>query len=156
MNFFENEYFYFFLLFITIVFPFLASFEYRIRYFQKWKKLFTGTLFMMLIFIPWDIFFSYNDIWNFNDSFTIGIDIFKLPIEEWLFFICIPFSCVFIYESLAYFFPLKNSFPYIEKITIFFSIFLLIFGCVFYDQLYTNVCFSFASFGLVILSFQDK
>ena len=111
MEFFQNEYFYFFLLFITIFFPFLASFESRIRYFQKWKKLFTGIFLMMLIFIPWDIYFSYNNIWHFSDDFTIGLDVFKLPIEEWLFFICISvgsvlvlfLSCWFRFVVCAYF-----------------------------------------------------
>jgi len=156
MDFFQNHYFYFFLLFITIIFPLLASFESRIRYFQKWKKLFTAIFLMMLIFIPWDIYFSYNNIWHFSDDFTIGLDVFKLPIEEWLFFICIPFSCVFIYESLDYFSPLKKPFPYIGKITISLSVLLLIFAWIFYDQLYTNVCFSLSSFGLVVLSFQNE
>ena len=63
---------------------------------------------MMLFFIPWDIYFTYHHIWHFNDEMTLGVDFLLLPLEEWLFFIIIPFCCVFIHEVLCYFFPLQR------------------------------------------------
>ena len=58
---------------------------------------------MMLIFIPWDIWFTDWSVWQFNSDYIFGVKIFQLPIEEWMFFIIVPFSCVFIHEVLNYF-----------------------------------------------------
>ena len=58
---------------------------------------------MMLIFIPWDAYFSFEGIWWFNPKYTSGINLLYLPIEEWAFFIVIPFCCVFLYEVLNHY-----------------------------------------------------
>ena len=61
-----------------------------------------------LIFIIWDIYFTKIGVWGFNDSYYLGYSIFGLPIEEWLFFICIPYSCVFMHYALLELFPKLN------------------------------------------------
>ena len=58
---------------------------------------------MMLLFIPWDIWFTDIGVWWFRDDYITGWKIFLLPIEEWLFFIVVPYACIFIYEVLIYF-----------------------------------------------------
>ena len=54
----------------------------------------------MLIFIPWDIAFTYYGIWGYNEKYICGIYLLYLPIEEWLFFPVTLYACVFIYECL--------------------------------------------------------
>lgn len=58
----------------------------------------TGTFFLI-----WDVIFTYNGVWGFNEDYLLGIYLFKLPLEEWLFFLTVPFSSVFIYECVLYF-----------------------------------------------------
>lgn len=89
---------YFSILFFTILFPFIFSFEKSIQYFKNWKYVFYAFLIVGIPFIIWDSIFNANKIWEFNEDFVIGADIFGLPIEEVLFFICIPFSTLFFYE----------------------------------------------------------
>ena len=84
----------------TISFPLIRSFEHRINYFSKWKYVFIAEGIVMLLFIPWDIAFTNSGIWGFNPKYLSGVYLFNLPIEEWLFFVTVPFSCIFIYESL--------------------------------------------------------
>ena len=64
---------------------------------------------MMLVFLPMDALFTYWNIWHFNPNYLIGINVVNLPLEEILFFICIPFACVFSFESLRYFHADRNS-----------------------------------------------
>jgi lycopene cyclase domain-containing protein len=42
-------------------------------------------------------------VWGFNDRYILGIRFFGMPIEEYLFFITIPYACTFIYEGIQYF-----------------------------------------------------
>ena len=55
-------------------------------------------------FIAWDVWFTAKGVWWFNLDYTLGFTVMGLPIEECLFFIFIPFSCVFTYYSFDCFF----------------------------------------------------
>ena len=63
----------------------------------------------MLLFLPMDALFTYWNIWHFNPNYLLGVNLINLPLEEILFFICIPFACVFSFESLRHFRADKNS-----------------------------------------------
>lgn len=98
---------YFFLHLFTLSFPLARSFESRIRYASKWKYLFPAIAITATFFLMWDVIFTKNGVWGFNDYYLIGISLFGLPLEEWLFFLTVPFSSVFIYECVLYF--MKNE-----------------------------------------------
>jgi lycopene cyclase domain-containing protein len=53
-----------------------------------------------LIFIIWDEGFTRMGVWGFNEKYTTGIYLLHLPVEEVLFFICIPYACCFTYFAL--------------------------------------------------------
>ena len=100
---------------------------------------------MMAFFIPWDIFFTNNGVWGFNDTYISGFKLLNLPIEEWLFFICIPYACMFTHYSLRYFYP-KLAFG--ERAT---SITYITLQCIMiitlwynYDKWYTLINFGYA------------
>ncbi len=44
-------------------------------------------------------------VWSFNEKFVSKIRILTLPIEEILFFVTAPFSCIFVYECIMIFVP---------------------------------------------------
>ena len=98
-----SHYVYLLLILFTLSYPLYKSFENKIQYYKKWKFLFPGILFSAFFFIAWDVWFTHIGVWRFNSDFVMGFNIINLPIEEWLFFIVVPFSCVFIYEVLNYF-----------------------------------------------------
>lgn len=85
--------------------PFIFSFHPKLQFYKKWRSLFPAIAIMMAFFIPWDVAFTNNGFWGFNEVYITGYKILNLPIEEWLFFICIPYACIFTHYSLQHFFP---------------------------------------------------
>ena len=137
---------------LSLAYPLARSFERRIYYYKKWKFLLTSILLMMLLFIPWDIWFTHWSVWQFNNDYICGLKLFLLPIEEWLFFIIIPFACVFIHEVLNYFFNKELEPSAYVKISFLLALILAFSSVIWSDKLYTLVCFSLTSVSLFILS----
>ena len=139
------EYLYLWLNLGSFIIPFLFSFHPRLQFYKRWKGFFIGILVMMAIFIPWDVLFTNNGFWGFNDAYITGTRIFHLPIEEWLFFICIPYACIFTHYALHELFP---KFSFSEKFTSIFYVLLastlIILLWYYYDHWYTLINFTYA------------
>lgn len=151
MAFLETKYLYQYLLLLTISFPLAASFESKLAFYKKFQSILKGIVVMVLIFIPWDIFFSQQNVWWFNEDYTLGFTILHLPIEEWLFFFIIPYACVFIYESLNYYFkknPLNNLSPIIYLVL---GITLIVVGLLNNNRLYTFITFSLSGIASLMI-----
>ena len=129
----------------SISIPFLFSFHPRLKFYKYWKALSLSMILTMLVFIPWDIIFSQNGIWGFNDTYFLEHRLFSLPIEEWLFFICIPYACVFTHYALLTYFPnTKISSKSTRLISFSLSGILLITMVINYDKWYTLINFLYA------------
>lgn len=90
-------------------------------------------------FITWDVWFTAMGVWWFNLEYTTGLVIAGLPFEEWLFFICIPFSCVFTYFCIDKFFNLKWLDGF-NNISVFVSLIAIsVVGLLNADKMYTIV-----------------
>jgi lycopene cyclase domain-containing protein len=144
-----EPFFYLFLDLLTLSFPLARSFESRIRFVRFWPGIFLGTAIMMLLFVPWDVWFTSKEVWGFNDRFITGITIGNLPIEEWMFFIVVPFACGFIYEVLNYFLPKPVLAPIQNKITAAIIFLSFVLAVVYVDRLYTFTTFSLLSLFLI-------
>jgi len=139
--------------FFTVIIPLLFSFHPKIKFYKTWKAFFVASFTVAIIFIIWDAVFTQLGVWSFNARYITGIYFLQLPIEEILFFICIPFSCVFTYYCLDKFYNLAWN-PKTENLfCIFLSIALLITGLIFLDKLYTSVTFISTAFVCLILKF---
>jgi lycopene cyclase domain-containing protein len=137
----------------TLIVPLLFSFHPKIRFYSSWKSFFTGSMLVAIFFIGWDIAFTHAAVWRFNPRYVTGVYLVNLPIEEVLFFICIPFSCVFTYYSLEKFFDLSWT-PRAEKqFCVLFSGALLILGSIFTDKAYTAITLLSTALVIVFLTF---
>ncbi|MFI1770821.1 lycopene cyclase domain-containing protein [Thalassobellus citreus] len=126
--------------------PFLFSFHPKLKFYNYWKPLFLSIVISMLIFIPWDVIFTIKGIWGFNSTYFLDIKILNLPLEEWLFFICIPYACVFTHYSILHYFP-NLKLPRATSKTISYLLLLafLIISISHYDKWYTFVNFILAA-----------
>lgn len=136
--------------------PLVLSFDKKIRFFSKWKAVFSSIFVMMLIFIPMDSLFTAYGIWGFNERYTLGYNFLYLPFEEWLFFPATHFAILFVYECLNYY--LKNDlldkiYKYILLMIAFIGILLAV---IYPGQLYTSIKCGGAGLLILVLLFLLK
>jgi lycopene cyclase domain-containing protein len=96
---------YFWIILGTICFPFLLSFDKKIHFHTHWRTVFPAILVVGLFFLVWDNYFTDHEIWGFNPKYVQGIYLFRLPMEEILFFLVVPYACLFVYEVIKGYFP---------------------------------------------------
>ena len=128
---------YLFLNLISVLFPFLLSFDKKVAFYKSWKELFSGIFIVAIFFIVWDVLFTEAGVWHFNPDYILGIYFWGLPLEEILFFICVPYASVFIYECYHKYFTFKLS----QKMENWFcqggGFFLLFLSFLSFDKAYT-------------------
>ena len=129
------------LLLFTISFPLAFTWDKRTRFYKKWKHIFPALLIVAAFFTVWDFFFTAWGVWKFNPDYVFGIYSFNLPVEEWLFFVLIPYSCMFIHEALKYFYPVTWFDDKGKPISLPLIFGLLITAAFYYNHLYTSVTF---------------
>lgn len=123
--------------FFTIIICFIASFDRRIQFSRFFGKFFLSSTIVGVPFIVWDIWFTANGVWWFNLNYTLGFKIAGLPVEEWLFFYCIPFACVFTYYCIEKFYRLDWAGAFNNLIVFTSFIILGVVGFLYYEKIYT-------------------
>lgn len=91
---------YFLVLAATVLVPFLLSFHRDLALFRHPRALGWAIAVPLLLFGAWDIAATARGHWSFNPAYVVGVHIVNLPVEEWLFFVVLPFVSVFTWEAL--------------------------------------------------------
>lgn len=86
-----------------IAFPLVFSFERRLKFYLKFKPLLVAIVLVGCVFVGWDVLATHRGHWSFNPSYVTEIRLLGLPLEEILFFVTVPYSCLFIFESIRKF-----------------------------------------------------
>ena len=137
----------------TIVVPLLFSFHPRLKFYKTWNAFFPAVFITGIAFLIWDAYFTHLKVWGFNEKYITGLKAGNLPVEEILFFFCIPYACVFTYYCLGNFIKIKLS-QVAENLVTFSIILISLLVSIFYhDKIYTAFTFSFLALLLFIAKY---
>ncbi|MGH7456926.1 MAG: lycopene cyclase domain-containing protein [bacterium] len=92
---------------LIVIGPLVMSFEKQIRFVNKWRYAFPAIFIAAVPYIIWDVLVTGRHWW-FNEHYTLDFRLLKLPLEEWLFFVTVPFASLFVWETIAFHFFDKN------------------------------------------------
>lgn len=137
----------------TVIVCFIFSFHRKIRFNLYFSAFIKAAVLVGILFIIWDAWFTKVGVWWFNDDYLVGWRLLGLPVEEWLFFICIPFSCVFTFFCLDKFFNLQwaNRF---NLVIVIISVMVCLFVAIrYHDRLYPFVTAIVTACTLLYLQF---
>lgn len=138
-----------------ILFPFICSFHPRIKFHHQWRYFALPCLITASFFIAWDIIFTKMGIWSFNTRYVLGLSWFHLPLEEYLFFLCIPYACTFTYYCFNAFFQFERFHTSSQWLSYMLIVGLAAIALFHLGALYTSVTFLLLSLLLSILSFRN-
>ncbi len=147
----ESKYLYLSINLLSVAVPFLFSFYPKANFSKKWRYVLPAIAISGLFFIIWDIVFTRLGVWGFNPKYLTGIHVLWLPLEEVLFFFCIPYACIFTYFALNHLIEKDHLFPHQELITSVLIFLLLILGGYFMSNLYTGVTFMTTALFLALI-----
>lgn len=151
-----QQYTYLLVNFLTIIICFIFSFDKRIQFYRQFPAFVKAAIIVAIPFIIWDVWFTSHGVWWFDFNYTIGLSIAGLPLEEWLFFICIPFSCVFTYFCLTKFFDLSLANAFNNMIVFLALVVFTTVALLYYDRMYTFITVMVTGLSLIYLHFIAK
>ncbi|MFA5556367.1 MAG: lycopene cyclase domain-containing protein [Flavobacteriaceae bacterium] len=150
------QYTYAIVLFFTVIICFIASFDKRLQFHHQFGAFIKAAIIVGIPFIIWDIWFTAQGVWWFDTNYTIGLTIAGLPLEEWLFFVCIPFSCIFTFFCFEKFFKLDGLKSLNNSIVFVTVIVCAVIALLHYEKLYTLVTALATLLTLIYLHFIAK
>lgn len=127
---------------LSLAGPLLLSFDKKVAFYKLWPHLFIGILVGAAVFIPWDSWFTSIGVWSFNYQYLIGIQWLNLPLEEWLFFLVIPYCTVFIYECWRCYSTPRMGVRTADIVTSVLVLLSVLLSVRYYDRWYTVITFS--------------
>ncbi|MGY6561989.1 MAG: lycopene cyclase domain-containing protein [Luteibaculaceae bacterium] len=152
----DKQYLYILINLLVISVPLSRSFENKVAMYKKFGPIFKSIALMAGLFLAWDIWFTHLGVWGFNDLYNPNFKLFGLPPGEIMFFITVPYTCLFVYLVLNYF--IKKDFFRDSKriITIVLAVFTLLVALFNVDKAYTFSAFLLCSILLFLQYFVIK
>ena len=105
MSLLQSHYTYLILNLFTISGPLLLSFDKKVAFYKEWRFFILAMLPTSAAYILWDIIATHTGVWKFNEQYLLGSFIGNLPLEEYMFFLVVPYACLFIYACIKAYFP---------------------------------------------------
>jgi lycopene cyclase domain-containing protein len=149
-------YLYALLLLGSVLVPFALSFDKKLQFYKQWKYLLPAILAVAAVYIGIDVYMTKSGVWGFNPRYHSDIKLAGLPIEEWLFFILIPYASIFLHDAFVLYFPivkLNNKFSNVLSISL--ILFFVVLTILHFEKAYTSYI-SITTVAVLLFSFFDK
>ena len=118
---------------------------------KYWRLFTTSTIIIAIVFLIWDYFFTKAGIWGFNYFYCLNFKVLEMPLEEWAFFIVIPFCSLFIHYAFLYVLPtVRLPRKWVILITMLIIISSIILVLMNFSKSYTAVNFTVLAVVLII------
>lgn len=147
----NQHYTYFLIHAAALAGPLLLSFDKKVAFYKKWKHLFPAMILPALFFLLWDEWFTAAGVWSFNEHYITGVKMGLLPIEEVLFFITVPYCCVFVYECIRCYFPALKNKTGGNYLLLLIALLLLAAGLLNLERAYTSYTFLFTAVFIAVI-----
>lgn len=115
--------YYGYILLFAFLGPLALSFDKKVAYYKRVRHLIIPIVLVSGLFLIWDLWFTEKGVWGFTLVHTAGLYLGRLPLEEVLFFVIVPYNCMFIFEVIGAYFQPKNKALFNR---VFFGVFLLL------------------------------
>lgn len=142
--------------FFSVIVPFIASFHPKLMFWKNVKAFLPANIITTILFLIWDVWFTEKGVWGFNPDYIVGIFIWNLPIEEILFFLCIPYACLFSYHCFGVWKELGLRNYSTKLISVVLVVFGLVMFAVYYDKMYPMMNFLVFTLLIAYLGFIKK
>jgi lycopene cyclase domain-containing protein len=138
-----------------IAIPLALTFNKRTAYYRQIPAVGLSTGVVGACYLIWDVLVTARGEWRFNGKYLTGVHLLNLPLEEVLFFITVPYSCLFIYEVVLY--ATQERFYKISTpVLIAAVVVLMAAGMAVRDQGYTSKALASCSFFLTVAYLLDR
>ena len=140
----------------AILIPLIYSSDRNLQFYVKIKAVALSLLFVGSFYVAGDIIFTKFGIWGFNPKYHSGILLLNLPLEEWLFFLVIPYASLFLHDTLIYLFPrlkLSNKQTNIVSAILIFGLGILVITNL--HKAYTAVYLTVSVFAILLTIFSS-
>ncbi len=74
--------------------------KYRKILFHSWKERILTTSIVFLVMMSWEFYSKYKGTWLYPGPGMVGVYIFGLPLELYLFYIIAPYFAFTFYETI--------------------------------------------------------
>ncbi|TWE13002.1 lycopene cyclase domain-containing protein [Rudaeicoccus suwonensis] len=77
------------------------GFVFKVRSLKRIRRLALAIACAAVPFVIWDVIAARNGQWHFAAGQTLPMRLLGLPVEEWCFFVVIPFAAIATYSTVG-------------------------------------------------------
>jgi lycopene cyclase domain-containing protein len=123
---------------LSVIFaPLALSFDRRVSFYRQWRAVLPAVLLVAALFIAEDITATARGHWDFAPEYAGEYRLLGIPPGEWLFFMTVPFACIFIYACVRSY-QREAVIPFPRVLNFLFAALALVTAVLFRDQGYTR------------------
>lgn len=140
------------LVLIVVAGPLALSFDKRVAFYKDWPAVFGAIAVVVAVYGGWDVWKTATGVWSFNPAYAGQWRFLHLPLAEWLFFVCIPYACIFILACVRGYFK-DATFKAPRALYLGLAAAFALAGALFMYKTYTGIIFLKAAAIVVLAEF---